>query len=130
MPEPTTGRAEGNAACSVDQRLEAPVRISESADLEPLHAPRADERKRAEPSATPAVAPAVALAAAPAPAPTEARVGLTYRERQVLQLVAAGLTSAQIGNRLTLGVRTVETHRAKVMRKLGVHTAAAMVWVA
>jgi len=87
------------------------VGIPEPADLEALHALRADERKRP-------------------PAVAGARLALTCRERQVLQLVAEGFTSAQIGNRLTLGVRTVETHRAKVMRKLRVHTAAAMVRVA
>ncbi len=49
---------------------------------------------------------------------------LTNRERQVLQLVAQGLTNGQIAQQLILGVRTVETHRANLMRKLGLRTAA------
>jgi two-component system response regulator NreC len=44
---------------------------------------------------------------------------LTDRERQVLQLIGEGLTNAQIGKRLWIGERTVETHRANLMRKLG-----------
>lgn len=46
---------------------------------------------------------------------------LTTREREVLQLVASGLTNAQIGARLFLGEETVKTHVKKLMRKLGVH---------
>jgi DNA-binding NarL/FixJ family response regulator len=52
---------------------------------------------------------------------------LTCRERQVLELVADGYRTAEIAEQLSLGARTVETHRSKLMRKLGVHTAAAMV---
>lgn len=43
---------------------------------------------------------------------------LTERERQVLQLAAEGLANAQIAERLSIGVRTVETHRANLMSKL------------
>jgi DNA-binding NarL/FixJ family response regulator len=46
--------------------------------------------------------------------------GLTPREREVLQLTAAGLTCADIGGRLYISARTVESHRANLMRKLGV----------
>lgn len=44
---------------------------------------------------------------------------LTERERDVLQLVAEGLTSAEVAERLCLSPRTVEAHRASVLRKLG-----------
>ncbi len=47
---------------------------------------------------------------------------MSKREREVLQLAAEGHTSAEIGKRLTIGKRTVETHRANLQRKLGVKT--------
>lgn len=46
---------------------------------------------------------------------------LTLRERQVLKLIAEGFTNRLIGNRLCISVKTVETHRLNVMRKLNVH---------
>jgi len=52
---------------------------------------------------------------------------LTARERQVFDLVVAGLSSRSIANRLTISPRTVETHRSRVMAKLSVHTAADLV---
>ncbi|NCC31056.1 MAG: response regulator transcription factor [Chloroflexia bacterium] len=47
---------------------------------------------------------------------------LTAREREILYLAAQGMTSAEIAERLMIGVRTVDTHRASMMRKLGLHT--------
>lgn len=44
---------------------------------------------------------------------------LTNREREVLQLVAEGHTSAEIAPRLSISPRTVEAHRAAVLQKLG-----------
>jgi len=44
---------------------------------------------------------------------------LTTREREVLQLVAEGHTSAEIADRLFISPRTAEGHRANLMRKLG-----------
>ena len=44
---------------------------------------------------------------------------LTPRERAVLHLAGEGLTSAEIGARLAISGRTAETHRANLMRKLG-----------
>ncbi|MBL8797654.1 MAG: response regulator transcription factor [Planctomycetia bacterium] len=46
---------------------------------------------------------------------------LTAREREMLHLVAEGLSSGEIGRRLFLSPRTVETHRGSMMRKLGLH---------
>ena len=60
-------------------------------------------------------------------APLDLYDTLSTREREVLQLAAEGLTSAEIGTRLTIGKRTVETHRANLQRKLGVKTQADLV---
>ena len=51
---------------------------------------------------------------------------LTNREREVLTLVAEGLSNKEIGNDLGVGVRTVETHRERIMRKLAVHSVAGL----
>ncbi len=47
---------------------------------------------------------------------------LTPREVQVLRLIARGYTNRQIGESLKLSVRTVESHRANLMGKLGLQT--------
>jgi two-component system response regulator NreC len=47
--------------------------------------------------------------------------GLTYREREILVLIAEGLTNAQIAERLVISVKTVQTHRAHIMKKLDLH---------
>jgi DNA-binding NarL/FixJ family response regulator len=47
---------------------------------------------------------------------------LSNREREILQMVAEGLTSVQIAKKLFLSSRTVDAHRAKMMRKLNLHT--------
>ena len=44
---------------------------------------------------------------------------LTGREREVIHLAAEGHTNVQIGQRLFVSPRTIETHRANLMRKLG-----------
>jgi DNA-binding NarL/FixJ family response regulator len=50
---------------------------------------------------------------------------LSLREREVLHFTAAGMTSAELGARLGLSRKTVETYRSRIMEKLGVadHTA-------
>ena len=52
-------------------------------------------------------------------APFDPHETLTAREREVLQLAAEGSTSAAIAARLHVSQRTVENHRANLMRKLG-----------
>lgn len=51
---------------------------------------------------------------------------LTDREREVLIQIADGLSNKQIASRLDVGVRTVETHREHIMRKLDIHTIAGL----
>lgn len=47
---------------------------------------------------------------------------LTDREREVFQLMAEGCSNTEIGEKLFISSRTVETHRANVMRKLALRT--------
>jgi DNA-binding NarL/FixJ family response regulator len=56
--------------------------------------------------------------------PSDPGTSLSPREREVLQLLAEGLTSPQIGKRLFVATTTVDTHRRNVMRKLGIHSVA------
>ena len=46
---------------------------------------------------------------------------LTEREREVVRLVARGLLSKEVADRLSLSPRTVEKHRARILAKLGLH---------
>ncbi len=52
--------------------------------------------------------------------PTDPYDSLSRREREVLHLAAHGHTNAEIADRLFISRRTVETHRANVMRKLNI----------
>ena len=52
---------------------------------------------------------------------------LTPRERQITQLIAEGHTNKQIANLLNLSLKTVETHRSAVMRKLNLSSSAELV---
>jgi two-component system, NarL family, response regulator NreC len=52
---------------------------------------------------------------------------LSDREREVLTLLALGHTNQEIAKQLYISVRTAETHRAHIMRKLGLETRAALV---
>lgn len=68
-----------------------------------------------------------AALAAPTPRAPRGSVLLTPREKEVLALIAEGLSSRAIGERLVMGVRTVETHRTNLRRKLDLPSAAALV---
>jgi two-component system response regulator NreC len=54
-------------------------------------------------------------------------VPLTRREREILALVASGLTNQQIADQLFISPRTVDTHRTNIMQKLGIHDLANLV---
>jgi DNA-binding NarL/FixJ family response regulator len=52
---------------------------------------------------------------------------LTSREREILQRIAEGQTTKEIAARLGLSVKTVESHRINLMRKLDIHETATLV---
>lgn len=54
-------------------------------------------------------------------------VSITKREQEILNLVALGKTSPQISEKLHISVRTVESHRYNLMKKLGISNAAGLV---
>jgi DNA-binding NarL/FixJ family response regulator len=56
--------------------------------------------------------------------------GLTARQREVLQLVAEGRSTKEIAALLEISVKTVETHRAQLMERLGIHDVPGLVRVA
>lgn len=57
---------------------------------------------------------------------TTAQPNISPREKEVLVLVAEGLTSGLIASRLFLSVHTVENHRSKILRKLQAKNTAVM----
>jgi DNA-binding NarL/FixJ family response regulator len=62
----------------------------------------------------------------PAP-PTEVHERLTRREREVVQLLAEGKTTKEVASVLGMSVKTAETHRANIMRKLDFHSVSQLV---
>jgi two-component system, NarL family, response regulator NreC len=54
-------------------------------------------------------------------APTTVYTVLGAREREVLQLVAEGRTSAETARQMHISIKTVETHRRNIVLKLGLH---------
>ena len=52
---------------------------------------------------------------------------LTGREREILRLIALGSTNKKIADALSISVKTVETHRTRILQKLDAHTAADLV---
>lgn len=51
----------------------------------------------------------------------------TTREREVIQLLAEGHSNKEVASKLGISVKTVETHRAAIMRKLGLHSVGELV---
>ncbi|MDP9472847.1 MAG: LuxR C-terminal-related transcriptional regulator [Chloroflexota bacterium] len=93
------GEAAFARAWATGQELPLEVAVTEASAL--------GERLMAEPSSSPSPASAHAT-------------GLSAREAEVLRLVAAGLTNAEIGERLFLSPRTVGAHVYNIYRKVGV----------
>jgi DNA-binding NarL/FixJ family response regulator len=56
------------------------------------------------------------------PSSTDEPIGLTGRENEVVRLVASGYTNKDIAARLSVSVKTVETHKANAMQKLGLRS--------
>jgi DNA-binding NarL/FixJ family response regulator len=52
---------------------------------------------------------------------------LTSREREILQLIAEGKTSKEVASALSINIKTAETHRANIMRKLEIHSVTQLV---
>jgi len=52
---------------------------------------------------------------------------LTSREREILQLLAEGKSSKEVASSLNLSVKTAETHRSNIMRKLRIHSVSELV---
>jgi two-component system, NarL family, nitrate/nitrite response regulator NarL len=51
---------------------------------------------------------------------------LTVREREVLVRIAEGRSNKEIADQLNIGVRTIETHRERIMRRLNIHSVAGL----
>lgn len=65
--------------------------------------------------------PRVSGAALPRRGPADSGSGLTDRERDVLTLIARGLTTQEIGNQLHVSPNTIKSHTRTLFGKLGVH---------
>jgi len=55
---------------------------------------------------------------------------LTERELEILKLIAEGLSNTQVGEKLFISPRTVDTHRTNIMRKLNVSNIAGLIKIA
>jgi DNA-binding NarL/FixJ family response regulator len=53
--------------------------------------------------------------------------GLTHRQREILQLIAEGRRTKEIAHQLHLSIKTVETHRAQLMKRLSIYDIAGLV---
>lgn len=53
--------------------------------------------------------------------PVKSQSELTPRQREILQMIAEGHSTKEIAHRLELSVKTVETHRAAIMKRLDIH---------
>ena len=58
---------------------------------------------------------------------TDPQRRLTPRQREILQLIAEGMTSREIAEELKVHIKTVESHRMHLMKRLGIHDVAGLV---
>jgi DNA-binding CsgD family transcriptional regulator/tetratricopeptide (TPR) repeat protein len=120
-------RAAAEAWREAGDPYEMALELAESGDAEAMgEALRTLESLRAEPTAF-ALRQRLRRMGAPVPRGPRAQTranpaGLTPRQLAVLELLHAGLTNAQIADRLVLSVRTVDHHVAAVLDKLGVRS--------
>lgn len=70
---------------------------------------------------SPAIAAQLARRRRPESGPHRRLAALTLRQREVLQLIAEGHPTRDIARTLRLSVKTIETHRSQLMRKLDIH---------
>ncbi len=100
--------------------------VKSSASEELIRAIRAvsHDEKYVSPAVAGAVLDAFVLGPRASGSPRDPRGELSPREREVLQLLAEGLTSKEIANKLDLAVSTVETHRKQIMAKLELRSVA------
>jgi DNA-binding NarL/FixJ family response regulator len=64
------------------------------------------------------------------PTPNIALNDLTSRENEILKMIAQGLNNNEIGERLFISPKTVDTHRTNLMRKLNAHNVASLTRIA
>lgn len=57
----------------------------------------------------------------------DAAFKITPREREIISLIASGLSNKEIANKLAISIKTVEAHRCSVMQKLEVHNTAMLI---
>jgi DNA-binding NarL/FixJ family response regulator len=80
-----------------------------------------------KPYRTPEVAAILARPGGRKPAGERAEAELTARERETIQLLAEGHSNKEIAAALGIGTKTVETHRASILRKLGMESVGELV---
>ena len=103
--------------------------MKQAADTELVSAIRAVQRGESfiHPSLTNQMIQLFLKQSQPPPAVESRTADLSPRETEVLRLVALGYSAQQIANELGISVSTVETHRAHVSEKLGLHGRAQLV---
>jgi DNA-binding NarL/FixJ family response regulator len=79
---------------------------------------------------SPSVAHHVLSGKGPSPPPESPLALLTDREREVLQLIAEGLSAKEVAARMDIAVKTAESHRTSLMKKLDVHKLTELVRIA